>query len=283
MKIMRKMMVALSLMLVGCGSSPKVQSNTNLGPSNPNIVDASGNWVLTAMDSNNDFFVMSGVANQVGATVTFADIMGEAGPGDSSCAPLAVTFSNGNVGGSSGKTFTGTISSQGSGLGGSPVETTTLNFTSTLASDDMSITTGTYALVTPEMACFPAGANGTFSGYKIPSATGNWTGTIQPCSLTHEGFICDPTGTKSTMTATLTQDNSKGTVSGTYSVTNQTGITSGSVSPPGTLSGTIMSNTWIDANGSSYSLYGHLGSSPDFEGNLCDNSGNICFNLNMTH
>src|SRR5215472_12510903 len=51
---------------------------------------------------------------------------------------------------------------------------TTLNFTSTLASDDMSITTGTYALATPERACFPAGANGTFSGYKIASATGNW-------------------------------------------------------------------------------------------------------------
>src|SRR5215467_10483440 len=106
MKIMTKILLALLLMLVGCGSSPKVQSNTKL-------VDSSGNWILNARDSNNNFFQMSGVANQVGATVTFADIFGQADGGDYvACAPYKVTFSNGNVGGTRGNTFTGTISSQ---------------------------------------------------------------------------------------------------------------------------------------------------------------------------
>jgi hypothetical protein len=210
---------------------------------------------MTAKDSAGNYWEVTGIAFQTGSTVTMAHMIGSTSNPYYGCYPYEVTLSNGNV---NGATFTGTFTVTSRVTPPGTDQANTITFTAALAPDGLSITSGTYTSATTD-SCFPNAVTGTFDGHQVPSVSGNWTGTIQPCTWNSQTGTCALFGTSSTMSAILNQDDATASVSGSYSVTNLAGVSHGTAivpNPNSFLSGPNMEMFWLDANGNSFTVAG---------------------------
>ena len=119
----------------GCGGSPSTK------PTNPGLIDPSGNWKMSFTDSGGNNFILSALFSQTGAVVTGLSF-NEVGNIEANFHCVAdspsITFSNGMV--SDVSTFAGTLTDPNFGV---------LTFTSTL-NDAGTHTAGTYTLTPPQ-------------------------------------------------------------------------------------------------------------------------------------
>jgi hypothetical protein len=236
----------LAVMAIACGCGGGGSSMTTSG--GQKVIDPSGNWTMTAQDQQGNKLVLAALFNQVGAVVTANSFTAPNNP-NLTCNPLNLTFSNGLVANVS--TFTGTLG----GAFGSLAFTGTLN-------DAGTAVTGTYTIANLNN-CGGIGATGTFTGAEVPSVSGNWTGTLQPCTRNPTTGDCPITqGTASSaISFSLTQNDATGAVDGTYQVANLAGFSNGAVSiskntPQGTINGLLSGQSLQfamgDVNGKNY-------------------------------
>lgn len=254
----------LGLAACGGGAAPGATK------SSASVVDPSGNWALVASDSTNNSIKLAALFNQVGQLVTANSITAAGNPNPFNCVPFSATFTNGFV--QNVNQFSGTITAQFGAL----------NFSGTLNADGTAFT-GTYSGLNVNN-CAGIATGGTFTASEVPSTSGSWTGTIQPCSYDSSNGTCTNNGVSSTMSATLVQNDATGGVTGTYAVTNLAGFTTGSVSVDSAdqdiLSGTIWQFTLRDANTSKSIVNGTL-TGRAFHGIVF--SGSQAYALSMTH
>lgn len=275
---MRKLRVLpifiLVCLLAACGSS--IPPNPGPKPPTPGApIDPSGNWQMTATDSNGNTATFGAMFNQVGSTVTVTgsqyqgfSLTAVNEPANFTCPNLLMSLSNGTV--QNTNQLGGTITlSQALG---------SFNFSGTLNSGGTAFT-GTYSNMP---GCAGMAASGTYTGESVPSVSGSWTGTVTPC--TFSGNICTANGgTAGALTLSLTQYDSIYAANGTFTLTNVTGLTSGhadtgaSVSGfngvafkvgPGVLSGTNFALMIEDASGDGQVAYiaGSLTTTGSFAG-----------------
>jgi len=247
--------IALSFLLaslLGCGGGKSSFNQPAQQGGAP--IDPSGNWSMTATDSNGGKVHFAAMFSQTGAVVT-SNSFTAAGNSNFNCVPFTASLVNGLVQNVS--NFTGVININ---LTAGAAFNTTLNDAGTSFS-------GTYSGMP---ACSGISASGTFSGDEVPTTSGTWTGSIQPCSFNEQDGSCPPTGTSSTMSAVLVQNDATGNVTGTYAVTNQSGFTTGTITVDSSngdvLSGTVWQFSLTDANGTKYTCYGTLGLDKTFSG-----------------
>lgn len=229
------LLTALCAFLTACGGGGNTM--TPPGSTGPKPIDPSGNWTMTAKDSNNNTLQIAALFNQVGSTVTANSVSAAGSPNIvAPCVPFSAALSNGTVQNVS--TFSGTF---GGSIG-------SLAFTSTLNQAGTHFD-GTYSGVS---SCAGVAASGTFTGDEVPSTSGNWTGSIQPCNFNGSDGSCPVTGSPSTVSFALTQNDSTGDVTGTYSVTNLAPFTTGNVAvmPGDILSGLVFQFTMTDNSAS---------------------------------
>jgi hypothetical protein len=235
-------LLAVMAIVNGCGGGKSSITN----PGSQKLIDPSGNWTMTATDSQGKTLILAALFNQVGPVVTANSFTAPGNP-NLTCNPLNLTFNNGLV--ANVNTFTGTISG---GFGA-------MAFTGTL-NDAGTAVTGTYA-ITNLNGCGGIGAAGTFTGTEVPSVSGNWTGTIAPCNRNPTTGACPVNGASSAVSFTLTQNDAIGAVTGTYQVANLAGFSNGTVaisaSTPqgqitGLLSGQNIQFAMQDGNGKNY-------------------------------
>lgn len=241
-RIVLRLLPFLGLLLVSCGGGgTNSQAPGPGGGAAP--IDPSGNWTMTASDSGGASAQFAALFAQTGAVVTANSITPAGDPAPFACVPFKAALSGGLVQNVS--NFVGSIdisnSSTGSDFG-------TFSFTATLADDGKSFT-GTYSNMPP---CAGVLSSGTFTGAEVPTASGNWTGTLQPCALDQTTGDCPVFGATSPITATLTQNDVTGNVTGTYQANGADGLTTGTISvvpPSDILSGHCFQFTELDAGG----------------------------------
>ena len=278
--------IIITLLLAGCGG----QSGVPIGPSPApvqKVIDPSGNWMMTATDSNGNKANFAMIFSQSGSVVSNPSALPIQGTSPSEpdntssfdcvSAPdiLSLALSNATVQNTS--NFTGSMDLEDETIY-PPQDFGTFTFNTTLVSSGLSFS-GIYSTMP---SCTGVAASGTFSGEEVPSVTGSWTGTLQPCTMT-SGGTCASTGNGTeTIAATLTQDDQDGAVSGPYTVTGDSELTSGNVGMskygiygcktsvgPGILSGTTMDLTWQDSSTSAYaSMTGTLDMNGNYSGFL---------------
>jgi len=154
-----------------------------------------------------------------------------------------------------------------------------MNVNAQVSPDGFSLSSGTYTLDAAPPACFTAAATGSFSGYQIPEVTGNWIGTIQPCSWNAQTHVCSKTGFVAEISATLTQDDVAATVSGTYKITGSPTFSTGNLTMLGSdiLSGQTLQSTLRDANGAIFVMDGQLGRGGSVTGVVVDAAANYYY------
>ncbi len=263
--------LALGLLaLAGCsgGSSPA----PGPGPA-PKPIDPSGNWTMTAADSGNKSIQFAALFSQTGSVVTANSFTAAGNPAPFACVPFSATLSNGQVQNVS--NFTGTVT-----LGGNFGAFT---FNTTLAQDGKSFS-GNYAAMPP---CSSVLSSGNFTGAEVPTTSGSWSGSLQPCNFDQTTGTCASLiGSPGTFTASLTQDDATGNVTGTYTVTNVAGLTNGNISVAAAdqdiLSGTVWQFTMLDANGAKFIANGTLDLKGGFAGVVLGPSSTH-FQLTITH
>lgn len=238
-------------------------------------IDPSGNWAMTAKDSNNNVLHLAALFNQVGSTVTANSITPTGNGSTYTCTSWNPSFTNGQVQNVS--TFSGTITA----------EFGPLSFTGTLNQAGTHVD-GTYSGLSTGN-CGGVAASGTFAGDEVPSTSGNWTGTLTPCSYDQQTGICTNNGVAGNVTFTLTQDDATGNVTGTYSVTGLSQFSNGTVAvvpPSDILSGLVWQFTMTDANKNKFVANGTLALDRSFSGNTFlepAGAGTPTFKLAMTH
>jgi hypothetical protein len=237
---------------------------------------------MRAQDSNGSAFQLTGVAqgtqlvSQSSQSIGMANLVASASHAAASCFPYTVALTNANV---SGSTFTGSfVISSHSG------ERLTMHVNAAIATDGLTLTSGTYTLAGAPPSCFPGSASGNFSGYQVPDVTGSWTGIIQPCDWNSQRRVCTNRGFGAEIDATLTQDDAAATVSGTYKVLGFPTFSSGTVN---VLAGEIFSGQtlqarWTDNNGASFAMDGRLGQDASLKGVVIDAGANY-YNFQMLH
>jgi hypothetical protein len=233
-------LLCLALFLSACGNSG---SPAQPAPKPGAPIDPSGNWTMTAADTGNHSEMFSALFAQTGSVVTANSFLAPNNP--VACTPFSATLSNGSVQNVS--NFTGDVTF-GNNLGG-------FTFNTTLAADGKSFT-GTYANMP---GCAGVLATGTFTGAEVPTTSGTWTGTLQPCNYDQTTGICTLVGVTSPLSASLTQNDQTGSVNGTYTVSGVAGFSSGTISivPPfDILSGTLWQFTVNDTTGSKATVCG---------------------------
>jgi hypothetical protein len=270
---------------IGCGGSSAPTGKPS-NPSPQNLVDPSGNWRMTFVDSNGQTFLLSALFNQVGSVVSGINFS-EVGNGPSAQPPTPfqcaaqrdVSIANGLV--QNVNQFSGDISGN---FG-------TIHFSSTL-NDAGTHTSGTYTVAPGANGnCLGINVTGTFTGDEVPSVSGNWTGTVA-CTLN-----C-PTGfTSAAISMSLTQDDATGAVTGSYIITGVPGFSSGQLvtDPLGNnfISGSNMQQKMLDNNGTTTFITGGpfnghntsgLGLDRSFHGILAPGSStDPVYLVNMSH
>jgi hypothetical protein len=222
------MLAVLVISLAGCAHvTPPTP------PPSGQPIDPSGNWAMTATDTNNKTANFAAIFSQTGSTVTATgsnyqgyNLSAPNEPSTFTCTGLQMSLSNGQVQDTS--QFSGTITLSSS-IG-------SFSFTSTLNSAGTSFS-GTYSGMP---SCVGVAASGTFSGEEIPSVTGTWTGSLTPCTLS--GSTCTANGgTAGTLTLNLTEYDNIGQASGTFTATGITTLVSGPAGTGTTISGNATS------------------------------------------
>lgn len=196
---------------------------------------------MTATDGGGHSVQFAALFAQVGADVSANSFSAAGNPAPFSCVPFTATLSNGLVQNVS--NFTGTVTF-GNNFGD-------FTFNTTLAADGKSFT-GTYANMP---SCTGLLLTGTFIGAEVPSISGSWTGTLQPCSLDQTTSTCTLFGATSGFTASLSQNDATGNVTGNYQAAAGTVLSSGTISvipPSDILSGTLWNFTMTDNNGTKF-------------------------------
>lgn len=237
MKINKALLLsaALSLLTISCGGGGSSKPKPPVGAP----IDPSGNWTMTATDGGGKSIDLAALFAQTGAVVTANSFTAAGTTGPFSCTPFSATLSNGLVQNIS--NFTGTVTFGGN-FGA-------FTFDTTLTPDGKSFT-GTYSNMP---SCTGLLLSGTFTGAEVPTTTGSWTGTIQPCQYSQQTGVCTLSGTTSPITASLTQDDVSGNVTGTFQVTSVPGFSQGTVAvtPPfDILSGRFWQFSLTDNSGS---------------------------------
>lgn len=235
-------LLCLAMIVSGCGNS----GSPAPPPPKPGApIDPSGNWTMTATDAGGKSITFAALFAQTGSVVTANSFTAAGNPAPFACTPFTATVSNGSVQNVS--NFTGTVTFGGN-FGA-------FTFNTTLAADGKSFT-GTYATMP---GCSGVLASGTFTGAEVPTTSGTWTGTLQPCNYDQTTGICTLTGATSPISASLTQNDSTGNVAGTYQVSGVAGFSSGSVAvvPPfDLLSGNFWQFTVSDISGNKATVCG---------------------------
>jgi hypothetical protein len=233
-----------SLILVavsGCGNSG---SPTPPGPG-PKPIDPSGNWSMTATDGGGKSVQFAALFAQIGSVVTSNSFTATGNGVPFSCVPFTASLSNGQVLNVS--NFTGDVI-MGGNFG-------TFSFNTTLSGDGKS-TSGTFANMPP---CTGLLTSGTFTGAEVPSISGSWTGTLQPCAYDQITGTCTLFGKTSPITAVLSQNDASGNVTGSYQTTGLSAFSSGTIAvvPPfDILSGNFWQFTMTDNNGTKFVVCG---------------------------
>jgi hypothetical protein len=243
MKLRIFTLLTLALVLTACGGGKSSITN----PGSQKVIDPSGNWAMTATDSQGNKTLFAAMYNQVGQIVTANSWTAYGNSGSFSCTPLNASLSSGLVANVS--NFTGTVALANFG---------TFTFNTTL-NDAGTAFTGTYAGLP---TCSGTGATGTFSGNEVPSVSGNWTGTIQPCDWDGQVSICTIKGSASSISFALTQNDATGAVTGTYQTSGVPALSGGTVGTNPTadiLSGQNLFVSLTDANGAKSQLAGGPG------------------------
>jgi hypothetical protein len=276
--------VLAAIVMTGCGGGT---TQTTKGGSSQAVVDPSGNWTMTATDAQGNKLGLAALFNQVGATVTANSFTPDpvnsspAVASDFACLPFSAALSNGTV--QNVDQFSGQVAVSNRNTGAA---FGTFTFSATLTQDGKSFT-GTYSGMP---ACSAVAASGTFAGAEVPSTSGTWSGTIQPCTWDGQTGTCALFGTNSSFAAVLSQNDETGNVTGNYQVTNLAGFSTGTVAiipPSDILSGLLWQFTMSDANGSKFVANGTLGLERSFHGHLCgpcstDTTGRY-YALALTH
>jgi hypothetical protein len=266
--------VLAAIVMAGCGGGGTTQ--TTKGGSSQAVVDPSGNWTMTATDTQGQHVAFAALFNQLGSTVTANSFTAAGNPAPFACTPFTASLANGTV--QNVDQFSGAVTLSNRDTG-APFGT--FSFTGTLNQAGTAVS-GTFSGMP---ACTGIGASGTFSGAEVPSTSGTWSGTIQPCTWDGQTGTCAPFGTSSSFAAVLNQNDATGNVTGTYQVTNLAGISSGSVAvnqPTDILSGLLWQFTMSDANASKFVASGALSLDRKFAGHLCD-AANNCYALAASH
>jgi len=260
-----------ALLLTGCEGTPGGHPVLSTSSSASQI--RAGNWNITANDSQGNSLVFGAILVQTGQSVTANNFIAQTNRLLSSCLTSNATLSN------------ALLTNPNQLNGAITAEFGTMQFVSTLSSDGSSFT-GTYSgLGAPN--CVGLSASGTISGQAVPSVTGQWTGTIQPCSLNAQTGSCSPFGLSSPFVAALSENDSTVTVTGTYVITSLNGLSSGSVttvqSDQDKLSGFTLQFTMSDISGSTLIASGTLGSDRTFTAVVKNVNGNADYLLKMSH
>lgn len=238
-----KLFLAASLLMVACGGG-RVNP---VAPTPGAPIDPSGNWTMTAKDAGGKSVQYAALFSQTGSVVTSNSFTAAGNPPPFACVPFSASLSNGQVLNVS--NFTGDVII-GNNFG-------TFNFNATLAADGKSFA-GTYSNMP---TCSGLLISGTYTGAEVPTTSGSWTGTIQPCAYSQQTADCPLFGTAGQITATLSQNDATGNVTGSYQITGLADFSSGTVSvvpPSDILSGTVWQFTMQDANGTTFVTYGAL-------------------------
>lgn len=237
--------MALALILSACAGG---QNQTGQVPP---IELSIGNWAMTATDSSNNKMVLAAILSETGGTVAAINVSAVGSPEPPfACVTFNGSFSNGTV--ANGNDLTGSFAFTNASTG---AVYGTVQVSAILAADGLSFT-GTYSGMP---SCSGLAASGTFAGKQVPSMTGAWTGSLQPCTYDQQTGTCTLTGVPGTITASLAQDNTTGTVSGTYQVPNVSGFLQGTIAmvPPfDFLAGQSLLFTMTDLNGATYKAVG---------------------------
>lgn len=278
---MRKgfLVAPLVIALIGCGGSGSSSGSKS------KLVDPSGNWNMR-FTSGVTLLQTSGMMDQVGADVsekfniTFINVGNT--PTATACYPYATTLSNGLV--QNVNQFSGTYT-----IVAKTGEQITVNFVGTLTPDGLSVA-GTYTTTSGQTSgCFPVPSSGALAGEQVPSVTGSWTGTIQPCQWNQQTGTCPLTsGTSPTVFAmTVTQNDATATVSGTY---NAVGFGSGNISTGqfDLLSGNEWQFTLTDNSSAVYTVAGAPFNNSgingrNFTGAVMSSDGNHFWWLTVSH
>lgn len=260
--------IALAAGCGGGGGSPAASTP----PPKPAAIDPSGNWSMSASDSGGVAASFASLFAQVGSIVTSNSFTASGNPAPFACVPFSATLANGQV--LNVNNFTGDVNITGFA---------TFSFNATLAADGKSFT-GTYASMPP---CAGLLTSGTFTGSEIPTTTGSWTGTLQPCTLNQQTGVCTSTGAPSgTLTAALVQDDLTGNVTGTYQVAALAAFSTGAIgvaaSDQDILSGKTWQFTMTDASGAKFIANGLLDLTGKFSG-IVTGAGSTTYLLAMTH
>lgn len=276
-KIITTIFVLILILLVasGCGTS---RTQTSLG------ADPTGNWTMAAKDAHGGTFQISGVLQ---TRDTSADVMptpnlamlntlGSAQQANATCLPYRVSLGNGNL---DGNAFTGVFTVIAKN--GDAVD---LHVNAMMASDGMSLSSGTYSLGTPPSVCFTPTQTGAFTGTQMPNASGKWSGTIQPCNWDSQSATCTVTGQPANVTANMNQDNLQASITAVYSVSGSSTFTTGTVNQLSTdlLSGQTWRATWLDNNGARFTMNSQISLSGSLSGILSDASSNY-YLLKLSH
>lgn len=273
---------AVAVSLAGCGGSKPSGNNTGA-----KLVDPSGNWTMTANDGQHSTN-FAALFNQTGATVT-ANSFTAPNNANLTCVPFSAALSNGNVGGADGNLFTGNVTISNSQT---QVAFGTFGFSGTLTPDGLSVS-GTYSAMP---ACAGVAATGAFTGSQVPSTSGNWTGTIQPCNYDshplpgetpYQDCLRNATGSPAPVSMTLTQNDATGDVTGTYT-TAASPFSGGNVvvlsgSPVGFLSGLSWQFDMSDNAKFTGVCFGSLGMDRSFKGLVTDVQTSTYYALTMSH
>jgi hypothetical protein len=240
-------MLLFALVLSTCGQSGESQNGGQTPPPPPGPF---GNWALAGTDASNNRVTLNAFFSQTGGAVIAHNVTAVGSRGSFACVPFSGFFSNGTIinGSNLIGSFTFTNSSTGTIFGA-------LQINVILAADGKSFS-GTYAGMP---SCSGIAAGGTLTGTQVPSMTGSWTGTLQPCTYSQQTGVCTLTGTAGSITASLTQNDLAATVSGSYQVSNVSGFSSGTITvvPPfDLLSGQSLQLTMTDANGTKFTAAG---------------------------
>lgn len=271
-------MLPLALILSACGGGQNQTGGV------PPIELSSGNWAMTATDLSNNKVLLAALLTESGGTVAAINVSAVGNPAPFACVPFNGSFSNGSIANGNNLTGSFTFTNASTGAVFGIVQVSVI-----LAVDGLSFT-GTYSDMPP---CSGVAVSGTFAGKQVPSMTGNWTGSLQPCTYNQQTGTCALTGVAGTITASLTQDNATGTVSGSYQVSNVSGFSSGNIAtvPPfGFLAGQSLQFTMTDSNGTKFVAAGGpccdavagLGFDRSLQVNVFASSG-AAWRLNMTH
>jgi hypothetical protein len=262
-----------AITLIACGGGSSSTTTPIGGGAKP--IDPSGNWTMTATDSGAKTVQFAALFSQSGSIVTANSFTAAGNPAPFSCVPFTATLANGQV--VDVDNFTGDVVF-GNNFG-------TFSFNTTLKPDGKS-STGTFTNMPP---CTGLLASGSYDAAEVPTTTGSWTGTLQPCDIDFATGICAPNANPAgAMTATLSQDDATGNVTGQFTITGVAGLSAGTVavlaSDQDLLSGTVWQFTMSDASGLAIIVNGTLDMKNGFSGvALIHAAGSPRFILTMTH